>query len=75
MAKVKIKYYTPIIQYPDYQTRIYRNTPDVEWLGKVHEKITGYDTFTALPAEEQYCLYHPKGIEKQTAQNKFYETL
>jgi len=73
--EVEIKYMIPIINFPDYQTRIYRNTPDVEWLGKVHEKITGYNTFTALPAEEQFCLYHPKRIKKQEKQNEFYDTL
>ena len=29
----------------DYQTRIYRNTEDVTWMNKVHERITGYLLF------------------------------
>ena len=33
------------VNWPDYQTRIYKNTKDVTWMNKVHEKITGYDTF------------------------------
>ena len=33
----------------DYQTRIYKNTPDVTWMNKVHERITGYDTFSNFP--------------------------
>lgn len=70
-----VKYHQPVINFPDYQTRIYRNTPHIEWMGKVHEKITGYDTFTALPAEEQFCIYHPKEIERQEKQNEFYDTL
>ena len=73
--EIEITYFVPIINFPDYQTRLYRNTPEVEWLGKVHEKITGYDSFTALPAEEQYCLYHPKDIDKQEKQNNFYEKI
>jgi hypothetical protein len=28
-----------------------------------------------LPAEEAYCLYHPKGIERQERQNNFYSAL
>ena len=37
MTKVKIKYYLPVNQFPDYQTRIYRNTPDIEWRNKVKQ--------------------------------------
>lgn len=60
---------------PDYQTRIYRRTSTIEWVGKVHERIVGYNTLSILPFEEEYCFYHPKDIERQRLQNKFYETL
>ena len=63
------------VNWPDYQTRIYRNTEDVTWMNKVHEKITGYDTFSNFPAEEQWSLYHPKQIDRQEKQNQFYETI
>lgn len=61
------------INFPDYQTRIYRKTSEIEWEGKVHERIKGYNTFSVLPAEREYALYHPKGIERQERQNKLYE--
>jgi len=63
------------VNWPDYQTRIYRNTEDVTWMNKVHEKITGYDTFSNFPAEEHWALYHPKQIKRQEKQNEFYETI
>jgi len=63
------------VNWPDYQTRIYKNTEDVTWMNKVHEKITGYDTFSNFPAEEHWALYHPKQIKRQEQQNKFYETI
>jgi hypothetical protein len=63
------------VNWPDYQTRIYKNTEDVTWMNKVHEKITGYDTFSNFPAEEQWSLYHPKKIDRQEKQNQFYETI
>jgi hypothetical protein len=63
------------INSPDYQSRIYRKTTDIEWVGKVHERIIGYNTVSILPFEEQYCLYHPKDIQRQRLQNEFYETL
>jgi glycosyltransferase involved in cell wall biosynthesis len=66
---------TQWVNFPDYQTRIYKNTDDVTWMGKVHETITGYNTFSNFPAEEQFCLYHHKQIERQEKQNSFYETI
>jgi glycosyltransferase involved in cell wall biosynthesis len=63
------------VNFPDYQTRIYKNTKEITWMNKVHERITGYDTFSNFPAEEQWCLYHPKQIDRQEKQNEFYETI
>lgn len=63
------------VNWPDVQTRIYRRTSEIEWEGKVHERIKGYNTMTYLPIEEEYALYHPKGIERQEKQNALYETI
>jgi hypothetical protein len=63
------------VNFPDYQTRIYRRTSEIEWVGSVHERIVGYNTLSVLPAEEDYCLYHPKQIERQEKQNAYYDTL
>jgi glycosyltransferase involved in cell wall biosynthesis len=63
------------VNFPDYQTRIYRRTSEIEWVGKVHERIIGYNTLSVLPAEEQYCLYHHKQIERQEKQNAYYDTI
>ena len=63
------------VNFPDYQTRIYRRTSEIEWQGKVHERITGYNTLSVLPAEEQYSLYHRKQIERQEKQNDYYATI
>ena len=63
------------INFPDAQTRLYRRTSEIEWEGKVHERIKGYNTMTVFPLEERFCLYHHKEIERQERQNDFYETL
>lgn len=63
------------VNWPDYQTRIYKNTEEVQWYGKVHERISGYTTFTNFPADEKYSLYHHKEIERQEKQNKFYNNI
>lgn len=63
------------VNFPDYQTRLYRRTSEIEWNGKVHERIVGYNTLSVLPQEEIYCLYHHKQIERQEKQNALYDTI
>ena len=63
------------VNWPDYQTRIIQNSPKIKWQNKVHEQIVGISTQGALPMEEEWCLYHPKNIQKQEIQNNFYDTL
>ena len=71
--KIKIKYYEPIINYKDYQTRICVNKPEIKWINKVHERLSGWKTTASLP--EGYDLIHPKTIGRQEKQNSFYDNL
>jgi hypothetical protein len=61
------------VNYPDYQTRILKNIPEIKWINKVHERLVGAKNIVPLP--EGYDLIHPKTIEKQEKQNQFYEQL
>ena len=61
------------VNYPDYQTRIIKNLPEINWTGKVHERLVGSKINIALPGG--YDLIHPKTIERQEKQNNFYNTL
>jgi hypothetical protein len=63
------------VNWPDYQWRIYKNSPDIKWINKVHERLEGFKTYTALPSDPDFALYHPKTIEKQEKQNSYYDTL
>ena len=63
------------VNWPDFQWRIYRNTSEIKWVNKVHERLEGFKTYTTLPMEEDYSLYHPKTIERQERQNNYYNTL
>ena len=63
------------VQFPDYQWRIYKNTPDIIWKNKVHEVLDGYKTYAYLPEFEEYSLYHYKHISRQESQNNFYNKL
>jgi glycosyltransferase involved in cell wall biosynthesis len=63
----------PLVNWPDYQSRIYRNIPDrIKWDRKLHEKIVGHNQYSFLPDEEEYAIYHDKTIEKQIETNLRY---
>ena len=61
--------------WPDFQTRIFKNTKNIRWQGNVHERIIGYNTWAHLPEEEQWSLYHIKDVERQRSQNDLYSTI
>ena len=63
------------VNFPDVQTRIYKNSNKIGWSGKVHERIVGFESYTSFPADEVYCIKHPKTIERQERQNNYYDTL
>jgi glycosyltransferase involved in cell wall biosynthesis len=69
------RYENERVNWPDYQTRLYRNTPEIKWRNAVHEVIGGHKQFTVLPAVDELALIHHKSIEKQEKQNQFYNTL
>ena len=63
------------VNFPDVQTRIYKNSENIGWINKVHERIVGFQNYTSLPSDEIYCIKHPKTIERQEKQNSYYDTL
>ena len=63
------------VNFPDFQFRIYKNSPNINWKNKVHEVLEGFTTISELPLEEPWCLIHDKTIERQEKQNNFYEQL
>jgi glycosyltransferase involved in cell wall biosynthesis len=63
------------INFPDYQWRIYKNIASIKWINKVHERLDGFKTYSTLPPQDEFCLLHPKTIERQEKQNEFYNTL
>ena len=63
------------VNFPDVQSRIYKNKDTIGWSGKVHERIVGFDSYTIFPLDELYCIKHPKTIERQERQNDYYDTL
>ena len=60
------------VNWPDHQARVFRNDEKIRWTRPLHELITGCKTYAHLPPHEELSLYHPKTIDKQEGQNKFY---
>ena len=63
------------VNWPDYQTRIFKNNSDIKWKNKVHEQLNGFKNYTYLPLDMDIHLIHDKTIERQEKQNNYYNTL
>lgn len=61
------------VNYPDHQTRLLKNIPEIKWVQRVHERLVGAKMSITLPGG--YDIIHPKTIERQEKQNNFYNTL
>ena len=62
------------VNWPDMQGRIYRNSPEVQWEGKVHEKIKA-QRIGQIEPHPHMSLWHVKSIERQMRQNALYDQL
>lgn len=58
--------------YPDYQTRIFKKSPTIKWVNKVHEALTGADPVAAFPPREEFSILHIKTVERQKKQHEYY---
>ncbi len=56
----------------DYQGRIFKNIPHLEWKRPLHEKVEGFKVESWFPKEEAFALVHTKTIEKQEETNLGY---
>lgn len=63
------------VNFPDIQTRIIQNSSKIQWVGKVHEVITGHTSHAILPIQQEYCLLHHKHIKRQEIQNTLYSMI
>lgn len=64
----------PIINWNhgDYQSRIYKNSSKIQWQKPLHETIVGAEFVSMLPKEVDWAIIHDKTIDRQRAQNMFY---
>lgn len=70
-----ITYKQPIIQWPDYQMRLFKKSSNIKWEGKVHERLVGFEHYSHFPQLVEYAIQHHKSIDRQVKQNSFYDTI
>lgn len=70
-----IKYKAVLVNALDPQCRLFKNKPEIQWVGRLHERIQGNKNFVYLPFDEDLALYHSKTIEKQIETNLRYNKL
>ena len=58
--------------WPDYQWRLFKNTPSIRFKNRLHERIDGFKSYVGLPTDEEWALDHIKTIETQIATNLRY---
>jgi len=75
MALIKIKYNPPLINVPDYQSRLYRNLPHIRYERRLHEKVEGFKSYVFIPPQKDYAIIHEKTIEKQRQTNLNYNKM
>jgi len=68
-------YQDGMINYPDYQSRIYRNLSHIRYQRRLHEKVEGFKSYTFVPPQKDYAIVHEKTIEKQRQTNLNYNKL
>lgn len=61
------------VNWPDFQWRISKNVPHINWYGNVHERLRGALYEIILP--DEYYIIHHKDIRKQEKQNNLYNTI
>jgi glycosyltransferase involved in cell wall biosynthesis len=62
-----------IVNWPDYQKRLFKNNGKIKFYGNVHEQLFGMEKIAYLPTDTfDWCLIHPKTFERQKKQNELY---
>ena len=64
------------VNWPDFQSRIYKNESNIKWYGSVHEQIIGDKNRAVIdPQHTSVAIIHKKDIERQRTQNEHYDNI
>ena len=66
------KYHDGLINFPDYQSRLFLNRSHIRYQRRLHEKVEGFKSYTFIPPQKDIALIHEKSIEKQRKTNLKY---
>lgn len=69
------RFHDGMINFPDYQSRLYKNQSHIRYLRRLHEKVEGFKSFSFIPPQKDFALVHKKTIEKQRQTNLNYNKL
>tara|TARA_B110000305_G_C19444495_1_gene643948 strand:+ start:2298 stop:2906 length:609 start_codon:yes stop_codon:yes gene_type:complete len=58
------------VNWPDYQSRIYKKCDHIKSTQELHTKIRGSDKNIAFPADPKFAIWHIKSMEKQLSRWK-----
>jgi glycosyltransferase involved in cell wall biosynthesis len=72
--EINIKYNIPLVNVPDYQSRLFKNLKHIRYERRLHEKVEGFESYTFIPPQPDIALIHEKTIEKQRSTNIGYNT-
>ena len=61
------------VNWPDSQDRLFKNKKGIHFNPIPHGRLIGHDTFSQLPDEELYAIYHEKSLEKQISDNDWHD--
>ena len=53
------------INWPDFQTRIFKKCDHIKWTDEMHTKLSGTNKAVALKPEPKLAMWHIKSIEKE----------
>ena len=63
------------VNFPDWQTRILKNSSNIHWRNKVHEVLSGHTQYSFFPQNPEWCIFHHKSLDRQEKQNELYSKL
>lgn len=58
------------INWPDYQSRIFKKCDNIHWTDELHTKLTGSDNRAFIKPIPSYALWHIKSMDKQKSRWK-----
>lgn len=67
-------YNEQLINYPDYQFRLFKNNRNIKFQGEVHERLIAFENGVYID-DYDWAIIHSKTFERQLAQNSFYDSL